>query len=806
MTKVFIATLVLIVITSINSVLQINLIENNFSYLGFWNYLLTEGMLVVFLARRIFYKIDANRQEWIAFLALFNISCFSLNNEVNLFSPQAIWVYGSLGGLYAFLIVDAFWKNAPIWFTVPRQVAIGLGLFISGYFSIYMFPLFPVGFLAIIVFGLGLHVFIPLALFITLCIIVYRNSKDWLHSGALALGTSIPMIAIIVLAINWSTTIRNIKTITESPRKDALPTWVSVAQIIPKNTMTKTLVTGDFRYDIYDHFYDLGSFGMPTSDQGNIHDPVVNIAHLIAGNLPLTENDRLQLLKTSLNDRHHTERKLWTGRDLSIQREETTITLYPSYRLAYTEKTFLIKNNSWDRNETQEALFTFYLPEGATSSSMSLWVNGEERKSRLTTRSKADNAYVQIVGRERRDPALLHWQEGNRLTLTVFPCTNAEMRKVKIGFTIPLQLRDQALYYQSIKMEGPRMNGFQYGKIKVDGQNNIIERPGWLKQINAHEFEYTGWPKKNWSISMESDAVSSEGFSFNGSCYKAEEIMPTPQPFVPKNLYLDINQSWTLSEVKSFLIKADNLFCWAYVDGEFQQINMENIASIYEGLSQKAFSVFPIHKIDRPLASTLITKNGKGTPYYKDLVNYFTKEDQRLPTLKVFCIGNDLPGYLRHFEYNGSIQVFHDNALNIQSYLDKKQFPVFAPLPGGIAIPENGTQIVQVESCTSNHGPDHLLRLHHYNSILGRYGNLLPQDSISFNSLLEYANEAFVVSPISSLIVLETQKDYERFDINVNERSLKNAASKKAGAVPEPHEWAIIVLCSLILLWFYRKG
>ena len=37
----------------------------------------------------------------------------------------------------------------------------------------------------------------------------------------------------------------------------------------------------------------------------------------------------------------------------------------------------------------EEALYTFYMPEGAVVTSLSLWINGNEEKAILTTKEKA---------------------------------------------------------------------------------------------------------------------------------------------------------------------------------------------------------------------------------------------------------------------------------------------------------------------------------------------------------------------------------------------------------------------------------
>jgi hypothetical protein len=48
--------------------------------------------------------------------------------------------------------------------------------------------------------------------------------------------------------------------------------------------------------------------------------------------------------------------------------------------------------------------------------------------------------------------------------------------------------------------------------------------------------------------------------------------------------------------------------------------------------------------------------------------------------------------------------------------------------------------------------------------------------------------------------VLETQKDYDRFNIENSKNSLQNASLQSKGAVPEPHEWALIIIAVLVIL------
>ena len=833
---IFWASLAGIICSTLIAAFQTNFFANRFTGLAFWNYWIPMGILVAVVIRRFSFKVKLNRPEWLAILALFNLNCFILNNEVGLFSPQALWVYGALGAMYFFVIIDYFWKNAPIWFSGATQILIGLGIFISLYFTLYMVPLMPIGVIAIVVFGLGVHVFIPLALLITLVVIASKKLETTWNYTFVGVGFAIPILLIIGLSIFWLPVKSSVEERTSQGENHLLPKWVRVAQKIPNNYFSKLYLTGDFRFDNLDNFGLVNSWNIATSDLGRVHDPIINLASFILGEAPLQPEERLKILKTALSSRHQTERKLWTGRDLTIQKAHTDITIYTEFRLAYTEKTFFIKNNSWDRSEMQEALFTFYLPEGSTSSSMSLWVNGEERPSRLTTKEKADRAYVAIVGRERRDPALLHWQEGNRLTLTVFPCTNSEIRQVKVGFTTPLQMRNGNLHYDNIQIEGPYLSGKENTLVTIIGQNNLAKKPSGFKQLEAKRYTQSRSFKKDWSFAFTPDKVNSASFSFRGSCYHLESLQQTLTSIVPENIYLDINSSWKKGTFNQLLDAFPEKQFYVFAGKELVSVTDENRDQIFKNKARLRFSIFPVNLVSNPEKSLVITSRGDGTPYFKDLDhahrNALEKDGSSTSTLQVACLTSEVPGYLRHFEYANRVNIFSTSIKELRQLISQKEIPNYLEKENSIILKENGTRIVKSDHCpTSEAGPDHLLRLFHYNTILKQYANQGATDSLTYRGLLQAANEAFVVSPVSSLIVLETQNDYERFGIEENKKSLKNAkkvtpgptptnntadvdltqkglnnvAAKNTGAAPEPHEWALILVGLLLLLWVYRK-
>jgi XrtN system VIT domain protein len=98
------------------------------------------------------------------------------------------------------------------------------------------------------------------------------------------------------------------------------------------------------------------------------------------------------------------------------------------------------------------------------------------------------------------------------------------------------------------------------------------------------------------------------------------------------------------------------------------------------------------------------------------------------------------------------------------------------------------------------------MRLYAYNNIVRQIGRDFFNRDQYENKLLREAEEAYVLSPVTSLIVLESEADYERMGIHKNKDTLGNAEIMEGGSVPEPHEWALIGMIILLILWLKHKS
>lgn len=114
--------------------------------------------------------------------------------------------------------------------------------------------------------------------------------------------------------------------------------------------------------------------------------------------------------------------------------------------------------------------------------------------------------------------------------------------------------------------------------------------------------------------------------------------------------------------------------------------------------------------------------------------------------------------------------------------------------------PVNSTSI---KTATASLAPDHLARLFTYNALMRQVGRRYFDKSYRDDEDLQ--KQAHILSPVSTLIVLETQANYDRFGIKRDPNGLDNATLKSDGAVPEPHEWAMLILLPGVAGWLFWK-
>lgn len=594
-----------------------------------------------------------------------------------------------------------------------------------------------------------------------------------------------------------------------------LPEWVQYAQKCESSFWAKRIIGLGLLYEKHSDDWWGFNFNRGSFSELREHDPLVACAGLRVEGPELSNEETVKILSTSADTRHYAYEKLWSGLDLRINKMVTDMRIYPDFRIAYAEKTFWIENTSQFERNKQEALLTFYLPEGAVASSLSLWIDGKEEKSRLSTRKKAAKAYREVVGVERRDPVVLHWQEGNRLTATIFPCTPAEARRVKIGLTMPLKISNQKLVVESTQIAGPDNHGAdEIIHLKIEGKTIKARVPGGFEKKATNQYLYKGHQLNVWEAYLPVQPLSDKSFIFNEYNYKLKPLN-TNTYLNPSVIYLDVNKQWTQDEMENILLAAQERPVYVYTQ-DFERIELSNIDSLYEQVASRAFSLFPVHKIKAIQSALLITKGQKNapipselspSPFFNGLKNSLNNYQTPMACLVLDGQKSDYIASLEQYKLLGC-QLFNNELIN-QSDVTK-WFRCFEVEEGAVLLPDSEMAIVRNTTADDRQldegAPTHLLRLYNYHAIIQQAGHqFLNEDAEVDETIYNLCDEAYVVSPVSSLIVLETIKDYERFGIDESTNSLKNASLKDSGAVPEPSEWALIaVVLAVIILMYYK--
>jgi XrtN system VIT domain protein len=778
----------------------------------------------------------SDHRLWIQTVIVLTFSALSLNLSIRVFAPFPIWMNTTIFLMIAALLIYPFRARLPIWGKSILGFLEGVSWLMSLYLVLFMGPLQIWSIPLLIFLGISIHALVPLFWLIMLTKHIKKNFDDNLYKKSVILGFLMPLLALSLYLFRWhrvQSVIKESKAtyFLHETNRD-LPEWVRLSQSLPNDILTETILTSPATSQRPDWFGGLNF----TQNIRVYHNPFALISMAVLGEVSLDNQTVKHLLESKYDARHQTQRQFWSGHDLHTKTISTNVEVHAAHRLAYIEKTMTIhyqrsqdnREGWWWGENQQEAVYTFHLPEGSVMTSLSLWVNGLEEKSRLTTRSKADSAYTQVVRRERKDPALMHWQEGNRVTVTVFPCTASEDRIFKIGCTIPMAEKNNLLSLKSIWLEGPDLSE-AYEKIAIrfaGGVKPTVVPSPTKKILLANDNSYSGAYLPDWSLDFEAPPVSTQTFDFQGNSYKMEKWNQATEIFQPQEIVLDVTHEWSSYEIeKAFeLFKGQKIV--AFLPEKTQVFNPSEV----QKLRKLYFNMLPLYRLNPSGKTLVITKTGQKTPFISDLdmnipsltraegqdandlvpfsakMKQFFKEN--VPQMRVFDLSEDKSAYWQSFRAIRLVQYASGTMDDLKQFVDNKKFPILDENENRMIIPESKVSITRTVSDSNQvkgNAPDHLMRLYVYNDLM----RLMSKDFFDKQKVetkfVRKAEEAFIVSPLSSLVVLESKADYDRMGIKENQNTLGNAGIGNKGAVPEPHEWALLAIIASIVAWQYRK-
>lgn len=784
----------------------------------FANYLFSIGFLlavfIVTIQKHGWHYSSGKAEHTAVLLVIWFISAFALNREMNVFDDSAdwlsIWVVASSITLLLAMRHQVL-GGIPKYFTF---FLLGAALLLFSYYAFYLVPLYILSVVGIIAIGLSLHTFVPLCMAIITIVIIRKAAREDKMALYTAIGGFVlPLLVATVFLFAWNKQNQKINLIINQNtlNEGKLPNWIAVSRQIDRSPITERILKTGLVYHEVSPNGDFFFGGMPSRSFGERkqHDPLVVLATLFFQRPNLDEGERINILKALYNSRHQAQDRLWSGENLQTISVISNVKLFPEYHMAYTEKTLSIRNNSDRYWSSQEAIYTFHLPEGSVVSSLSLWIKGKEEKSRLTTKAKADSAYKTIVGVEQRDPSVVHWQEGNTVSVRVFPCGTDENRKFRLGITSPLKLEGKRLIYENAFFDGPyATSALETLQLSFSNKPANLDLPAIFKQTgDTYTADRTYEP--GWEISCDAPPLAKTAFAFGDTTYLVKDYKQQYESFTPTAVYLDVNKSWTEEEFRQAFTNVRNAPVYVYYN-KLIKVSKDNLSGLYETLNAQNFSLFPVNEIKAPEGALLITKGGDvspnlsdldGSDFAKELTGYLQTPRQ----IRLYNMGDQLSPYLKALKELRVFSYADGTQEQLATMLDKHQFARNQENDNTVVIDNAGLMIQKAPGQKATDAPDHLLRLFAYNDIMKKVGaDYFRQDYIQPETIAE-AEQGYIVSPVSSMIVLETVEDYKRFGIDENKNSLKNASMKSSGAVPEPQEWMLIILAGTIVATFIYK-
>ncbi|WP_170117411.1 XrtN system VIT domain-containing protein [Chitinophaga ginsengisoli] len=753
------------------------------------------------------------------FLLMFLVSAYALNRLFPVFEVSAPWFAVMIILCAVNYFAFAFIRVVPVPVRIVMFFLLGLSLCCFLYMAIYVAPFTALGLLAFFFFGISLHALVPLLFFLyTIRLFRRSNARRRPYKLAFWSGIGITVLIVLVYTILWMMNVvemgREYRRWSEKVRDTYLPAWLHVAAHITPNPVTGKVLRAEMVYTTADGwerpFFNFGS--SLNWNEARKHDPLVMIASTLCGTTMMTDEDRIHILKFLYDSRYEAEERLWSGDDLTTTHVQTSARIWPRLRMAYTEKTVNVKNNRiitergrWRNN--QEAIYIFHLPEGAVVSSLSLWINNKEEKGLLTTKAKADSAYKTIVGVENRDPSVVHWQEGNTVTVRVFPVLDNEERQFKLGITAPLSLEHGALIYRNIYFDGPVTSSTgEDVEISFETPPADLQKGGIFSKEKDGRLTASGPYSADWQLSFKDEGLVHQLFSANGKVFSVTPYRKELATADISDVYLDVNSVWSKNEYNTVLSLLGHKRVWVYIDEMMEQVTEQNRSELFKQAAASRFSLFPFFKISQPSTAIVISKGVVNSPSVDDLEN-----TRFMDALKgwlaggqhvmLYNLGGELSPYLRTLKECRTFRYDQGDIAALKALLDAHRFPASIENDQRIVIESAGMTINETPGTEVSTAPDHLQRLFAYNHIMHAMGPRLLTGGNESDTLVAEAAESYIVTPLSSLVVLEKQEDYDRFNIKESNNSLKNASLKSKGAVPEPHEWALIVIGLLLIVY-----
>lgn len=187
----------------------------------------------------------------------------------------------------------------------------------------------------------------------------------------------------------------------------------------------------------------------------------------------------------------------WNFEGLEIDYQRVDVNIKDQVATTHIDQLF-VNNNDW----ILEGTYLFPLPQGATVSELTMWVDGEPIEAKILEAKEARQIYDEIV-RQLRDPALLEYVGSSAIQANVFPIPPRDERRIEIEYSQLLPAENglfHFIYPQSTDLYTNTALENQSIRVEVESNEEIrtiyspshpvaIDRDGEFRAIVGFEDE-----------------------------------------------------------------------------------------------------------------------------------------------------------------------------------------------------------------------------------------------------------------------------------------------------------------------------
>ncbi len=489
--------------------------------------------------------------------------------------------------------------------------------------------------------------------------------------------------------------------------------------------------------------------------------------------------------------------------------------------VAYLEWTVEFRNSE---PTDREARLQLALPPGGVVSRATLWINGEEREAAYGGRGEVRAAYQRVAVQQRRDPLLVTTKGADRVLAQAFPVPrNGGTIKFKLGITAPMEFVDASKARLTLPALVDRNFSFAADtshSVWIESKQPLAaSMPGaTASRVDDRLFRVAGSVsdrdlsrlRQVITVDRNPDTGRRAARLGEGELVAQAGARGTP---AADTLMLVIDGSARLADTSAKLIEAldaipPHVKVGAIIAAEpvqrvdlapWSELQKRNVARLLRstafvgGQDNAPALAEALQMLEAEPQATLLWVHGPQPVSFRDSTARLEQAAARLARLPHIVLYSVEPGPNELLP--DAPWAWTARSLPRTGAPEADLAGYFTRTLGQAPALTLRRQQAQAADAVAK-GSDHIARLWASDRVL----ELMRADPAGNRAAaVALATEYRLVTPVSGAVVLETKQQYD-------ENRLTPVSQATVPTVPEPHEWALLLIaCAALSWWAWRN-